>query len=134
MGVLVLRNTRAQVALMRPGPQVDALREVMGETLALPEVKARFVDMANGLDIDYAPGGSPVGRFTPVPVDLADGRAVLIGAELPPGYEDRVRAMDGDTALLVRPDGYVAWAGSEGLTEALSAWFGAPAEALAGTP
>jgi len=134
VGERVLRNTRAQVALMRPGPQVDALREVMAETLAIPEVKARFVDMANGLDIDYTPGDSPVGRFTPVPVDLADGRAVLIGAELPPGYEDRVRAVDGDTALLVRPDGYVAWAGSEGLAEALSAWFGAPAEALAVSP
>ena len=131
VGERVLRNTRAQVALMRPGPQVDALREVLGETLALPDVKARFIDMANGLDIDYAPGDSPVGRFTPVPVDLADGRAVLVGAELPPGYEDRVRAVDGDTALLVRPDGYVAWAGSEGLAEALSTWFGAPALSLA---
>ncbi len=127
VGERVLRNTRAQVALMRPGPQVDALREVLAETLEIPAAKKRFSDMANGLDIDYAPGDSPVGRFTPVPVDLADGRGVLIGAELPPGYEDRVQAVDGETALLVRPDGYVAWAGSGSLTAALSAWFGAPA-------
>ncbi|MBS1863222.1 MAG: FAD-dependent monooxygenase [Actinobacteria bacterium] len=37
------------------------------------------------------------------------------------------------TAVLVRPDGHVAWVGenggAEGLTEALAAWFGAPAAA-----
>jgi 2-polyprenyl-6-methoxyphenol hydroxylase-like FAD-dependent oxidoreductase len=128
VGERVLRNTRAQVALMRPGPQVDALRDVMGETLAIPAVKARFIDLANGFDIDYAPDAhSLVGRFSPRELDLADGRTVLIGAEPPPGYEDRIRAVDGDEALLVRPDGYVAWAGSGSLTEALSTWFGAPA-------
>jgi hypothetical protein len=35
-------------------------------------------------------------------------------------------------ALLIRPDGYIAWAGSasgqgsQGLRQALTAWFGAP--------
>ena len=52
------------------------------------------------------------------------------------GWESRVdviRAQPSEeldaTALLVRPDGYVAWAGAdqEGLTAALSTWFGAPA-------
>ncbi|MFL6121631.1 MAG: monooxygenase, partial [Actinophytocola sp.] len=35
---------------------------------------------------------------------------------------------DGLAALLVRPDGYVAWAGEDptGLTEALGRWFGTP--------
>jgi 3-(3-hydroxy-phenyl)propionate hydroxylase len=36
------------------------------------------------------------------------------------------------TAVLVRPDGYVAWAGERsdaGLTDALTTWFGAPAKA-----
>ena len=34
------------------------------------------------------------------------------------------------SAVLVRPDGHVAWVGTsttEGLTEALNAWFGPPA-------
>ncbi|HZS46799.1 MAG TPA: FAD-dependent monooxygenase [Blastocatellia bacterium] len=36
------------------------------------------------------------------------------------------------TAVLIRPDGYVAWVGDQtqaGLTEALTTWFGPPAEA-----
>jgi hypothetical protein len=31
------------------------------------------------------------------------------------------------TAVLIRPDGHVAWAGGAGLTEALARWFGPPA-------
>jgi hypothetical protein len=31
--------------------------------------------------------------------------------------------------MLVRPDGYVAWDGGEGLHDALVTWFGAPATA-----
>jgi hypothetical protein len=30
-------------------------------------------------------------------------------------------------AVLIRPDGYVAWAGGEGLEPALRTWFGPPA-------
>jgi hypothetical protein len=36
------------------------------------------------------------------------------------------------TAILVRPDGYVAWVGDQtqlGLTDALTTWFGPPATA-----
>jgi 3-(3-hydroxy-phenyl)propionate hydroxylase len=39
--------------------------------------------------------------------------------------------VDAPAALLIRPDGHVAWVGdgnSRGLTEALSTWFGAPAK------
>jgi len=57
-------------------------------------------------------------------------RAVLVGAGCP-GWEDRVDAAPADTneAMLVRPDGYVAWAGSPaggGLHLALKRWFGQP--------
>ncbi|WP_206580991.1 hypothetical protein, partial [Mammaliicoccus sciuri] len=38
-------------------------------------------------------------------------------------------AVSAPSAVLVRPDGYVAWVGDRtraGLTEALTRWFGAP--------
>jgi 3-(3-hydroxy-phenyl)propionate hydroxylase len=38
-------------------------------------------------------------------------------------------AVTAPTAVLIRPDGYVAWVGTEkqpGLTDALSTWFGPP--------
>jgi 2-polyprenyl-6-methoxyphenol hydroxylase-like FAD-dependent oxidoreductase len=129
----VLRNTRAQVALMRPGPQVDALRAVMSEVLAIPEARQHFIAMSAGTEIDYAGTGDPyVGRFMPTPRRLTDGRGLLVGMPVD-GYEDRVRQVDGDTPMLVRPDGYVAWASpngdTQGLAEALKRWFGVPTTA-----
>ncbi|MEU8592062.1 FAD-dependent monooxygenase [Streptomyces sp. NPDC048664] len=68
-------------------------------------------------------------------LDLADAPAVR---EATAGWKDRVvtvtgtpleaDAFGGAAAVLVRPDGYVAWAGSdaETLRAALSRWFGAP--------
>ncbi|HUR07407.1 MAG TPA: FAD-dependent monooxygenase [Nonomuraea sp.] len=139
----VLRNTRAQVALMRPGPQVDALREVLSETLEIPEAKQHFMAMVNGTDIDYAPDAPHplVGRFLPdweiegagwLRELLGDGRGLLTGSPearaAAKGREDHLRVLEGapdQAALLVRPDGYVAWAGAEaGLAEALDTWFG----------
>ncbi|ONI81724.1 2-polyprenyl-6-methoxyphenol hydroxylase [Actinosynnema sp. ALI-1.44] len=149
VGARVLRNTRAQVALMRPGPQVAALREVMAETLAIPAAKRHFIDLANGTDIDYAPAAAhpAIGRFVPpltLPDNelLRDGTAVLVDLvgssrirAIANGHTDRVRVVRAQhssrsdlTALLVRPDGYVAWAASDngtaGLPEALTDWFG----------
>jgi 2-polyprenyl-6-methoxyphenol hydroxylase-like FAD-dependent oxidoreductase len=139
VGERVLRNTRAQVALMRPGAQVAALRSVLAETLAIPAARQHFIEMTNGLDIDYAPAAGPlVGRFAPPLPDAEsprDGRAVLlartpeIGAAAS-GHADRVRVVarraDDRVALLIRPDGYVAWTGTDttGLPEALAEWFG----------
>jgi 3-(3-hydroxy-phenyl)propionate hydroxylase len=67
------------------------------------------------------------------------------GVEIAP-WADRVEVVDGKyegtwelpvigtvrapTAVLIRPDGYVAWVGEgtqRGLAEALSSWFGSPA-------
>ncbi|WP_181772895.1 FAD-dependent monooxygenase [Amycolatopsis pittospori] len=127
VGERVLRNTRAQVALMRPGPQGAALREVLAETLEIPAAKRHFIAMANGVDVDYAPdSGHPlVGRFAPVPVMSEDGRALLVGGseEIRAAVNGRVRVVEDDVdpdAFLVRPDGYVAWAASDGGTTGLS--------------
>ncbi|NJP87996.1 2-polyprenyl-6-methoxyphenol hydroxylase [Nonomuraea sp. FMUSA5-5] len=166
----VLRNARAQVALMRPGAQVDALREVLGEVIGLPEAWQHFAGMMDGTAIDYAPGAAVplTGRFVPAGLPLTgpagvaellrDGHGLLIGGSVPgveatgpgarpggleavlAGHGDRVRFaraeagadLGGASALLVRPDGYVAWAGEpDGARDALTTWFGPPAAAAA---
>jgi 3-(3-hydroxy-phenyl)propionate hydroxylase len=59
-------------------------------------------------------------------VQLVD--ATYVGAwELP-----AIGAVSGPAAVLVRPDGYVAWVGDQaqhGLADALTTWFGQPAAA-----
>jgi hypothetical protein len=84
---------------------------------------------------------------------LHDARPILLNLGGPGGFDiapwaERVQLIDakyvGDwdlpvmgtvtapTAMLIRPDGYVAWAGDPpylGLAEALTTWFGPPATA-----
>jgi 2-polyprenyl-6-methoxyphenol hydroxylase-like FAD-dependent oxidoreductase len=161
----VLRNTMAQVALMRVDDRTDALRDMVSELLSMDEPRRRFGAMMSGLDVHYDLGeGHPLlGRRMP-DLDLvtADGplrvftllhhaRPVLINLgehgrfDVAP-WADRVQSVDAEyagawelpalgvvsepSAVLIRPDGYVAWVGDSsklGLAEALTTWFGPPA-------
>ncbi|MFD8338283.1 FAD-dependent monooxygenase [Streptomyces solisilvae] len=146
----VLRSTLAQVALMRPGPQVNALREVLTETLSFPATHEYFATLVSGSDVDYAPDSAQplVGRFMPYEFQalasehMRDGRFLLVDRTdseqlraAADGY-DQVRVVHREvpgtevTGLLMRPDGYVAWAAeqaeSAGLAEALERWCGRP--------
>ena len=160
----VLRNTMAQIALMRPDERTKALRETLAELLAMDEPRRRFAAMMSGLDIHYDLGdGHPLlGRRMPdldlVTADgplrvftlLHDARPVLLNLGEPGGLDitpwaDRVQSIDAEydgawelpaigavaapTAVLIRPDGHVAWVGDltqPGLAEALTTWFGPP--------
>lgn len=97
-------------------------------------------------DLDLVTRFGPLRMFSL----LHGGRAVLLNLGAPGSFEiapwaDRVQLMDADyagswelpalgavaapRAVLVRPDGYVAWVGDtgrSGLTEALTTWFGPP--------
>jgi 2-polyprenyl-6-methoxyphenol hydroxylase-like FAD-dependent oxidoreductase len=115
----VLVSTRAQAILGAPHPDAAAVREIIMGLLAVPAARRTIALELSGIGITY-PGIT--GRAN-VPA-ASDGRAVLIGAALPEGWADRVETREGQEPLLVRPDGYVAWAGGPGLDSALHQWFG----------
>ena len=163
----VLRDTMAQVALLRTDDRTNALRDITSELLNMDGPRKRFAAMMSGLDIHYDLGeGHPLlGRRIP-DLDLVtengplrvfsllhDARPVLLNFGEPGGFDitpwaDRVPMIDAEyvgtweipalgavpppTAVLIRPDGYVAWVGDRtqlGLAEALTTWFGPPASA-----
>jgi 3-(3-hydroxy-phenyl)propionate hydroxylase len=161
----VLRNTMAQVALMRVDDRIEALRDTVSELLSMDEPRKRYAAMMSGLDIHYDLGeGHPLlGRRMPdldlvtahgalrVFTLLPDARPVLLNLGVPGGFDitpwaDRVQLIDArydgawelpvlgavtaPSAVLIRPDGYVAWVGDtsqHGLVDALTTWFGPPA-------
>jgi hypothetical protein len=161
----VLRNTIAQVALLRANDYVKTLGDVITELLTMEEPRRRFAAMMSGLEIHYDLGeGHPLlGRRMPdldlvtangplrVFTLLHDARPVLLNLGEPGGFDitpwaDRVQMIDAKyvgtwelpalgavtapTAVLIRPDGHVAWVGDLtqlGLADALTTWFGPPA-------
>jgi hypothetical protein len=62
-----LRNTLAQVALLRTDDRTNALRETMSELLGMDEPRKRVAAMMSGLDVHYDLGkGHPLlGRRMP---------------------------------------------------------------------
>ncbi|MFI5615125.1 FAD-dependent monooxygenase [Amycolatopsis sp. NPDC051903] len=152
-GEAVLRNTRAQSALLAPGPHVDALREVVGELMDLPEVNRYFTTLLSGVDLRYEfpyPAAGPVGQHCPDFALVGDdgarsrlhehlhaGRGLLVLTPSTLRFAARargrveVRCVTNTAPLLLRPDGVVAWAdGDEAALEvALAAWFFEPGRA-----
>jgi hypothetical protein len=165
VAAITLRNARAQVALLRPDPQTDALREIETQLLGMDEPRTWMGAMMSGLDVHYDLGdGHPLlGRRMPdldletdggptrVFTLLHEARPVLLnlgrpGTVEPGAWADRVRSVDATytgalelpvlgpvpapTAILIRPDGHVAWVGEraqDGLDDALVTWCGSPA-------
>jgi len=166
VGARALRNTMAQVALMRPDERTTALRDTMAELLGLDEPRRRLAAEMSGLgthydlgeghpllgrrmpDLDLVTAGGPLRVYTL----LHEARPVLLNLGEPGAFDvtpwaDSVRSVDArydgawelpalgavtaPTAVLIRPDGYVAWVGEgltqPGLTDALTTWFGPPA-------
>lgn len=138
-GEAVLRNTRAQSALLTPGPHVDALREIIGEVLDLPEANRYFADLLSGIRERYEfpyPASAPVGEHCP-DLELVDadgrstrlydhtrsGRGLLLTAEHFADPRVDVVPVTNTGPLLLRPDGVIAWAGEGPLDVALAAWF-----------
>ncbi|WP_033295510.1 FAD-dependent monooxygenase [Amycolatopsis jejuensis] len=138
VGAAVLRNTRAQSLLMdwegTGSPDVAAARSLFEELVQLRAVQYHLDDTLSGMGIRYAmPGSHPlVGLPAPAvaPSLLHSGRGVLLdpARRFDALHLSRVdRVPSGREPMLIRPDGYVAWAGDEAeLAPALARWFGEP--------
>ncbi|MEU7317765.1 rifampin monooxygenase [Streptomyces sp. NPDC007083] len=145
----VLVNTRAQMELLSTEPGPLAVRRLVSELMDFEEVH-RYLNeklTAIGIRYDFGEDGHPLlgrrlrdvelkrGRLYSL---LHAGRGLLLdqtGRLSVEGWSDRVdhvvdvaEELDAP-AVLLRPDGHVAWAGEDQaeLLDRLPRWFGAPA-------
>jgi 2-polyprenyl-6-methoxyphenol hydroxylase-like FAD-dependent oxidoreductase len=154
IGEWVLNWTRAQVSIIRTDPHARAMASVIRDLIATKDGTNYFIEKISGVSMQYDLGGEHplVGRSAPdfefedgtrLGDLLQDGRGLLLNFTaseslqgLCDGRQDRLRyvashAKDekGLAALLVRPDGFVAWAidagsGITGAEESVRRWFG----------
>ncbi|MFE2323442.1 FAD-dependent monooxygenase [Streptomyces sp. NPDC059385] len=154
--VLALTRAQGVVMGPQRDGGLSELRDVLTDLLRLPDANRYMAGVMAGLDLclpspdaeahpllglrmpdlDLVVAGDERVRFS----DLTrTGRAVLLNLSDAPlaaaaPWNDRVThvrarvesgAIDAE-AVLVRPDGYVCWAGGTGLTETLTRWLGRP--------
>ncbi|WP_214410162.1 FAD-dependent monooxygenase [Sphaerisporangium fuscum] len=157
VGAWALDWTRAQTAVMRPDAHAQAIQGVVRDLIGTRDGTTYVFEKVSGSSIRYDLGSEQplVGRNAP---DLRlqdgtrlgdlmrEGRGVALDFSLDRrlrgsamGWEGRIRyaagpAIDdlGSGAVLVRPDGVVAWAGDrdpdrEAFERAAGRWFGSPA-------
>ncbi len=122
VAAIVLRNTMAQIALLRTDGRTNALRDTISELLSMDEPRRRLAAMMFGLDIHYDLGeGHPLlGRRMPdldlvtasgplrVFTLLHDARPVLLNLGEPGGFDitpwaDRVQLIDAGYAGIWEP-------------------------------
>jgi len=157
-GAQILDWSRAQVALMRPTRSTRALEAIIRDLIDTRDGATYFAERVWGVSLRYDLGGGHalVGRSAP-DFELADGTklAELLakgkGLFLDFDARPQLRALAGRwsgriayvaskvkdrlglSAVLVRPDGVVAWVAEadpdrEQAAQAASRWFGEPAE------
>ncbi len=153
VGKRVMMHSQAQLALAAPGPEVGALRDLFAELADKPDVTSHLAGLLAGSDVRYDVGDEhPLSGYLVPDLALDDGRRVaellhearpvlldLCGgavAAATAAWAERVDVVTGSrddapAALLIRPDGYIAWA-TDGfgdgdlarLRTALRRWFG----------
>ena len=149
VGARVLDNTRAQITLLGADPGATALRALFAELMDFEEVNRYVTGLITAVDVRYdlGEGHELLGRrLRDVRLKrgrlyelMHDGHGLLLdstGRLSVAGWTDRVHQVDdiGDElevpALLLRPDGHVAWVGEtqQDLLGPLRRWFGSPAD------
>ncbi|MDX6362851.1 MAG: rifampicin monooxygenase, partial [Streptomyces sp.] len=146
VGARVLANTRAQITLLGTDPGAIALRELFSKLMDFEEVNRYVTGMITAVDVryDFGEGHELLGRrMRDVTLKrgrlyelMHGGRGLLLdrtGRLSVAGWADRVdHVVDvGEEldvpAVLLRPDGHVAWVGGDqrDLLGRLPKWFGA---------
>ena len=162
VGQRVIMHTRAQTALLSPGANITALRGLFEELLREQSTVRHIADLMAGADISYdtsgaGPAHAMAGRWMPdIALRTGNGPTRIAGllraarpilltfadradlADAAKNWAARVDVITAATAeppadaVLIRPDGYVAWAAdsgtprpADGLRRALHTWFGA---------
>jgi 2-polyprenyl-6-methoxyphenol hydroxylase-like FAD-dependent oxidoreductase len=154
IGVAVLDWSRAQAAIMKPDPDARALNAIFRDLIDTRDGATYIAGRLWGIYTHYDPGGGHelVGYSVPnfeleagtrVGELLRDGRGILLDFDrdasleaLANEYGDRINYVSspaieqlGLSAVLVRPDGIVAWAVNgdpdwDALRSAVERWFG----------
>ncbi|PJM93247.1 rifampin monooxygenase [Streptomyces sp. CB01373] len=148
VGARVLENTRAQITLLGTDPGATALRELFSKLMDFEEVNRYVTGIITAVEVRYdiGDGHELLGRrLRDVRLKrgrlyelMHGGRGLLLdrtGRLSVAGWADRVDHVVGVSeeldvpAVLLRPDGHVAWAGEDqqDLLYRLTKWFGAPA-------
>jgi 2-polyprenyl-6-methoxyphenol hydroxylase-like FAD-dependent oxidoreductase len=156
VGAQVLDWSRAQVAVMRPSRSSRALEAIIRDLIDTRDGATYFAERVWGVSLRYDLGGSHplVGRSAPdfelaggtkLGELLTNGKGLLLDFDARPAlqalasrWSSRITYVASDardrlglSAVLVRPDGFVAWAGEaapdlEEAAQAASRWFGEP--------
>ncbi|MFF1958243.1 rifampin monooxygenase [Streptomyces sp. NPDC058220] len=146
VGARVLDNTRAQITLLGTDPGATALREMFSKLMDFEEVNRYVTGIITAVEVryDFGEGHELLGRrMRDVGLKrgrlyelMHGGRGLLLdqtGRLSVAGWADRVdhvvdvsEELDAP-AVLLRPDGHVAWAGEDqqDLLSQLPKWFGA---------
>jgi hypothetical protein len=143
----VLTITRAQSELISPEAGPQAVRRLLTELMDFDDVSRFLAEKVAGIGIRYDFGDGPAllgRRLRDITLSRGrlyeltrDGRGLLLdqtGSLAVTGWADRVDYVSDVSdeldapAVLLRPDGHVAWIGSdqEDLRQHLPMWFGAP--------
>lgn len=153
-GARILDWSRAQIALMRPTPSSRVLEGIVRDLMGTRDGATYFAEKVSGISMRYHLGDDHplVGRSVPdfelddgtrVSSLLRGGAGLLLDFSSEGGRQALIERWKGRviyvpgraaytfgvSAMLVRPDGFVAWANdgvhdNESLIRAASRWFG----------